>query len=161
MLKLDDPDYNINLQRINFSETIRNTVLEYYNELEGNGIEVVMEIPEEDIYLKLDSNLIKRVLNNLMENQVKYNKGNFLKVDLKEKEDKVVFKITDDGKLIDSITKENLFNPFVRGDESRSSSGGLDLGLSISKKIVEKHGGEIYYSDENELNNFIIEFKMD
>ena len=159
MLKLDNPDYNINLQRINFSEIIRNTVLEYYNELEKDGVEVIMEIPEDDIYLELDSNLIKRVLNNLLENQIKYNKGDFVRVILREEKDKIIFKVIDNGNLIDSNTKENLFNPFVRGDEARSSSGGLGLGLSISKKIVEKHGGEIYYSDEGNLNNFIIELR--
>ena len=159
MLKLDNPDYNINLQRVNFSEIIRNTVLEYYNELEKNGVEVIMEIPEKDIYLELDLNLIKRVLNNLMENQIKYNKGDFVRVILKEEKDKIIFKVIDNGNLIDNDTKENLFNPFVRGDEARLSSGGLGLGLSISKKIVEKHGGEIYYSDEGNLNNFIIELR--
>ena len=98
-------------------------------------------------------------MNNLVENQVKYNSGKMVKFLLYKESSKVYFKIIDDGDIIDKDLQKNLFNPFIRGDEARVSSGGLGLGLAISKKILDKHNGEIYYTDENNHNNFIIELK--
>lgn len=156
MLKLENSDYIVKKDRFNFTETIRQCISEYYCELESKGLEIRVIIPEKDIFVEGDSNLIKRVINNLIENQIKYNEGSFVEFSI-FKDKKTIFKVSDNGKLIENNIQNNLFNPFIRGDEARSSTGGLGLGLSIAKTIVNKHNGEIYYSNKDGLNNFIIE----
>lgn len=160
MLKLDNKDYKLYIEKVNFSEVVRQIVSEYYNELESKKIDVDVNLPKDDIFINIDLNLIKRVLNNLMENQLKYNSGTFTRISLEEKNNKIIFKISDNGQLIDENTKKDLFNPFVRGDKARTTSGGLGLGLSISKTIINKHKGEIYYSNKDNLNNFVIELDI-
>lgn len=49
--------------------------------------------------------------------------------------------VADSGDSIPQELAEHLFDPFVMGDESRSSRGGSGLGLSIARKVVEMHGG--------------------
>ncbi|QQK06976.1 HAMP domain-containing sensor histidine kinase [Miniphocaeibacter halophilus] len=160
MLKLDNKDYKLYMEKANFSEVVRQTVSEYYNELENKKIDVEVNLPKDDIYINIDLNLIKRVLNNLMENQLKYNSGTFTRISLEEENNKLILEISDNGKLIDKNTRKTLFNPFVRGDKARSTSGGLGLGLSISKTIINKHKGEIYYSNKGNLNNFVVELNI-
>lgn len=160
MLKLDNKDYKLYIEKVNFSEVVRQIVSEYYNELEDKKIDVEVNLPKDDIFINIDLNLIKRVLNNLMENQLKYNSGTFTRINLEEENNKLILEISDNGKLIDENTKSSLFNPFVRGDKARSTSGGLGLGLSISKTIISKHKGEIYYTNKDNLNNFVIELNI-
>ncbi|WP_100065550.1 HAMP domain-containing sensor histidine kinase [Miniphocaeibacter massiliensis] len=159
LLKLDSHEYKINLEYVNFSEIVRKVISEYYTDLENKGLETNLDIQEKDIYLNIEPNLIKRVLNNLIENQIKYNNGKMFEISLYKENSNVYFKIRDDGDIIDIDLQKNLFYPFTRGDKARVSSGGLGLGLSISKKIIDKHNGEIYYTDENNFNNFIIVLK--
>lgn len=64
--------------------------------------------------------------------------------------------IWDDGTSIQSKSGESIFDPFVRGDRARSSSGGTGLGLSIVKAIIEKHHGTVKYSYSEMKNQFII-----
>ena len=55
----------------------------------------------------------------------------------------LVIKVMDSGERIDPELAQQLFDPFVMGDESRNSRGGSGLGLSVSKKVIEMHGGSL------------------
>ena len=88
---------------------------------------------------------------NIISNACKYsgakNKGH-VNIRLKEMETYVQVEIEDDGIGISAKDLPNIFNRLYRADASRSSSGGSGLGLSISKKIIEDHGGHIWASSK-------------
>lgn len=89
---------------------------------------------------------IKRALNNLIKNGVKY--GVRVNVYIEEIEDTIAIHIVDEGIGIPEEDKERLFEPFERSEQSRNrSSGGLGLGMAIARSVIRSHGGEI------ELNN--------
>jgi signal transduction histidine kinase len=85
---------------------------------------------------------LKRCLNNLIENAVKYGKNATIIV--QDEEAQLVLKVEDEGPGIPAEEQENVFAPFYRTESSRNrDSGGTGLGLSIARSIAQDHGGNI------------------
>jgi signal transduction histidine kinase len=100
-----------------------------------------------EIPLDIDANGTRTVLSNLLENAVKYSlpDSRAVEVSIAQDDTSVVVRISDDGVGIPEGDLERLFDPFFRVDPSRSKkTGGYGLGLSICKRIIEAHGGEIH-----------------
>lgn len=144
LVKLDNPKSKINLSKLDITEELRITVLEFYEEIEKEGLELIIDIPEGPIFLDLDMKLIRRGISNILENSLKYNKtATYIKVELFKTKNSVEIIIGDNGVGIPQDIKEIVFDEFVRGDKSRGTNGGTGLGLAIAKKGIEKHNGEI------------------
>lgn len=144
LVKLDNPKSKINLSKVDITEELRITVLEFYEEIEKEGLELIIDIPEGPIFLDLDMKLIRRGISNILENSLKYNKdATYIKVELFKRANYVEIIIGDNGVGIPEEIKETAFDEFVRGDKSRGTNGGTGLGLAIAKKGIEKHNGEI------------------
>tara|TARA_B100001057_G_scaffold83781_1_gene79613 strand:- start:282 stop:1601 length:1320 start_codon:yes stop_codon:yes gene_type:complete len=106
-----------------------------------NTKNIVREIPSR-IYFNGRKNLIKRCINNLIENSIKY--GSELKIELLKKNSNLVIKLEDDGPGIPENEYENVFKPFYKIDKGRAESkSSVGLGLSIASDIVRSHGGNI------------------
>ena len=85
------------------------------------------------------------LLFNLVENAIRYNKeGGAVRVSAEERADTVEILVQDTGSGIPEADRETVFQPFFRVDKSRSRAyGGVGLGLTLVRKIVELHGGTI------------------
>jgi two-component system sensor histidine kinase CpxA len=94
-----------------------------------------------------DALLLKRALGNVIRNAIHYTApetGVEIDMRLEEKEDHVVIAIRDHGHGVAEGDLEKIFLPYYRTDEARERShGGVGLGLSITKRIIESHGGKI------------------
>ncbi|MDP4181700.1 MAG: ATP-binding protein, partial [Bacillota bacterium] len=87
---------------------------------------------------------IKQAVVNIIDNAIKYSQKGKITVKLYEKQDNVLLEIADNGRGIPEELKDKIFEPFYRVDKARSREiGGNGLGLSITKEIIDKHGGEI------------------
>jgi len=87
-------------------------------------------------------NLIKRCLNNLIDNAIKY--GDKVKVELSKSTNNLFIKIEDNGPGIPKSEYENVFKPFYKIDKGRAETkSSVGLGLSISSDIIRSHGGNI------------------
>ncbi len=105
---------------------------------------IAKEIPSR-VYFNGRKNLIKRCLNNLIENSIKY--GNKLNIGLSKNKTNLVIKVEDDGPGIPESEHENVFKPFYKIDKGRAESkSSVGLGLSIASDIVRSHGGNIKLS---------------
>lgn len=96
--------------------------------------------------LDIDAEKVRMVLRNLLENAVKYSLPDSRAVEVSAAHNggDVVIRVSDDGPGIPECGMPRLFEPFFRVDRSRSKkTGGYGLGLSLSKRIVEAHGGTI------------------
>ena len=94
------------------------------------------------IYLNGRKNLIKRCINNLIDNSIKY--GNKVKIKLSRKNTNIFIKIEDDGPGIPEEEHENVFKPFYKINKGRADSkSSVGLGLSIASDIIRSHGGNI------------------
>lgn len=146
--KLDGLDYGIKLQEQDVGRLIKEVIALHYNEFEEKNIEINIEIPGKSIKRNLDNVEFSRAISNLLINAYRHNKsGNKVVIRLEEDEG-IRILVADNGENIDDEMKEAIFNPFMCGDESRSSKGGSGLGLAITKKIVEKHGGRIFIDSD-------------
>jgi signal transduction histidine kinase len=158
-VKLESTDYEPIMIKSDFCEFIREIITEFYNEMEEKKYELDIRIPEKEIIIGFDKKIMNRAISNLLCNAIKYNpEGTQLRIEIKETLSAVVLEIGDNGLGIPNHIKDIIFDPFVRGDETRKSDGGTGLGLAISKKIVEKHNGklELYTNNNDEMTTFAI-----
>ena len=122
-------------------------MIEIINKYENKNIS--KDIPSR-VYLNGRKNLIKRCLNNLIENSIKY--GNKLNIELSKKKTSLIIKVEDDGPGIPENEYENVFKPFYKIDKGRADSkSSVGLGLSIASDIIRSHGGNIKL-DKSSLN---------
>lgn len=155
MLKMDNPNYHLQLESMDLCEYLRKLCAEYYDEISAKGLEFEVDIPEEKVERKLDAGLFARVVENLLSNAGKYNKtGKLVGVRLMQKNEDIIFEVRDDGEAINEDFVNQMFRAFTRGDSARKTDGGTGLGLAISRIIVEKHGGTIHYLREKDENVF-------
>jgi signal transduction histidine kinase len=92
-----------------------------------------------------EGHLLTRVVRNLLENAIKYSPMRHpIEVSIETSPTCVGLSVRDRGSGIDAADLPHVFMPFYRADKSRrSSTGGAGLGLALTKRIVERHGGEI------------------
>ncbi len=112
---------------------------------EAKRIRIDVDLDRENAVLRGDPNRLQQVLWNLLSNAVKFTpKNGMVRVTLRRVESDIVLSVTDDGTGIDPAFLPHVFEAFRQSDASRSRShGGLGIGLSIVRQIVELHGGSI------------------
>ncbi len=122
-------------QKFNLSELIQSIIEKYDNK------NIVSEVPA-NISINGRKNLIKRCVNNLVDNAIKY--GDKVKVELSRSTNNLFIKIDDDGPGVPEKEYENVFKPFYKIDKGRADSkSSVGLGLSIASDIIRSHGGNI------------------
>ena len=116
---------------------------------------------DEELFLTGSDILIYRMLYNLVENAIKYNRENgSVTVSAIREKNEVVLTVSDTGNGIDEAFREQIFEPFFRVDKSRSRElGGVGLGLAMVREVVRVHDGTIeVYTNKHSGTTF--EVKM-
>lgn len=158
--KLEHPDFNLIFEKVDLSEYLRAYIALKYEDIVESGFNIEVDIPEEEMEIKIDKVQLQRVFDNILGNSIKHNeKGTNIYVSLKEKNDIYEIIIADDGKGISKDIANNIFEAFTVGDESRNSKQGSGLGLAIAKTIVDLHEGTIELEPEP-LKKFSTQFKI-
>lgn len=128
-------------------------------ELESKGVEFeYSNYVENEQKIIADPEQLKRVVNNIVSNSLKYNGKNYGKISLRVKDvgDFIQVELEDNGKGIAAKDLPNIFDRFYRTDASRNSSkGGSGIGLSIVKKIIEDHGGKIWATSKEGIGTIM------
>ena len=119
----------------NLSELTEEIIKKYNNK------DISKIIPPK-VYFNGRKNLIKRCINNLIDNSIKY--GNKVNIEISKKSTNIFIKVEDDGPGIPEQEYENVFKPFYKIDKGRADSkSSVGLGLSIASDIIRSHGGNI------------------
>ena len=143
-VKIDSEGFTLHKEIIDLSELARQAGALLYQDIEDAGMELVAEIPEEEIRIEADKIQLSRVINNLISNAIKHNPaGTKIGLFLMGDEGRWSLYVADSGDEIDKKLADDLFEPFAIGDESRTSKGGSGLGLSIAHKIARLHGFDL------------------
>jgi len=119
----------------NLSDLIEEIIEKYNNEN-------ISKILPTRIYFIGRKNLIKRCINNLIDNALKY--GKKVNIELSKKTTNIFIKIEDDGPGIPDNEYDNVFKPFYKIDKGRAETkSSVGLGLSIASDIIRSHGGSV------------------
>ena len=122
-------------EKFNLSELINKIIGEYNNE----NISVKLS---SEVHIIGRKNLIKRCVNNLIDNAVKY--ADKVNVELNKSANNIFIKIQDNGPGIPESEYDNVFKPFYKIDKGRAEAkSSVGLGLSIASDIIRSHGGNI------------------
>lgn len=158
--KLDNADIKLNKSMINLSGLIMQMTDEFYPSFKDCNITPIADLPEENIYVQGDGQLLARVFDNLISNALKYGYHNTdLKIEVSGDEKYATVKVINHGDTIASEDIPLLFNKFYRTDSSRNSkTGGTGLGLAITKNIVDLHHGDISVTSDDQITTFIVKF---
>ena len=150
--KIDNNRILYNFQRINVSDYFGDCVDEVGLDLESKNIKLNFDnlIPDDTMVIA-DPEQMKRVINNIIGNSIKYmdkdltKEQGMIEIRLLDDIDSIRIEIEDNGRGIAARDLGRIFERFYRTDASRNSSrGGSGIGLSIVKKIIEDHGGYIW-----------------
>lgn len=158
--KLDNADIKLNKSMINLSGLIMQMTDEFYPSFKDCNITPIVDLPEENIYVQGDGQLLARVFDNLISNALKYGYHNTdLKIEVSGDKKYATVKVINHGDTIASEDIPLLFNKFYRTDSSRNSkTGGTGLGLAITKNIVDLHHGDISVTSDDQITTFIVKF---
>jgi len=160
LAKLNSPNTEFFLNDINLSEEINNsieknkTILEFYN------INIVKNI-NENINLNVDKLRLSELFDNVITNAVKYSpKDGSITFNAEDEGKFVKISIKDSGIGLSQQQKEHIFDEFYKVDKSRHDFESSGLGLTICKRIVEKHGGKIWAESLGKLKGTTIYFTL-
>lgn len=158
--KIDCADYVLELKKCDLAEYLRQIVIDKIDYFENHDVRLEIDITEKCTYLEIDEKMFKRAIENLLNNIIQHNpKGINALICLNDNK-RII--IADTGPKIPDNIVNDIFEPFVSGNTSRdASSHNCGLGLSISKKIIEKHGGKLSLIQDYEdySKAFIIDFE--
>lgn len=150
--KIDTNRIPYTFSKINISDYFDDCIEDISLELESENVELnYQNYMEQEVAVIADAEQIKRVINNIISNSLKYMNKEHKKLSfrLRDVGDFVQFEIEDNGRGISTKDLTNIFDRFYRTDASRNSSkGGSGIGLSIVKKILEDHGGKVWATSQ-------------
>lgn len=146
--KIDTNKIPYEFNKINVNSYFGDCVEEVELDMDSRNIELgYFNYVSDDVVVIADAEQMKRVINNIISNSVKYMdkpKG-IINIRIKDVGDFIQIEIEDNGRGIAAKDLPCIFDRFYRTDSSRNSSqGGSGIGLSIVRKIVEDHGGRIW-----------------
>ena len=153
---------NIELENINLNlaELIYQGLGEYEDRFQQAELELIKNISNENVVIYADGRRVFRIIDNLLNNAVKYAKaGTRVYVDLAENDGRVVFSIKNLSNDMLNISADELMERFVRGDRSRNTEGS-GLGLSIAKNLTELQGGTFDINIDGDLFKVEVAFPV-
>ncbi|ENJ9653581.1 HAMP domain-containing histidine kinase [Clostridium botulinum] len=148
---IESPDYYIELEKININNILCEVIASFYNSFLDKNIAPKIDLPKDNIMVIGNEGAIKRVLQNLIVNIIKHSKEDVY-IGLKKENNKAVLTTIN---RCDDIKEEDIdliFNRFYKKDDARTNKNESNgLGLSISKRLMEKMNGEIYAEVHKDL----------
>ena len=136
------------------------TVGEFEEKLSLVGLELIVQKPEDPLYILADGRHLWRVVDNLMNNICKYAQpSSRVYVNLEKEDEEVVMTFRNISKYQLNINGSELTERFVRGDSSRNTEG-HGLGLSIAKSLMDLIGGDMRIVVDGDLFKVILRFEL-
>ncbi len=154
LTKLENQTILSNVARYNLSEQIRNCVLLLENKWMKKNLEI--DIDFDEFYIEANSEILKEVWINLLDNAVKYSdEGGMITVGVRKEGQNLRVDISNTGFVIPPEKIETIYNKFYQADESHSAMG-TGVGLAIVKKAVSLHNGEVSVTSADGKTSFSV-----
>jgi PAS domain S-box-containing protein len=144
--KIEAGESQPKLAAVSARDLITTAVKELRPQVEAKGLGLSVEAPVDLPWVLADRLQIERVINNLVINALRHTKQGEIKISAADRENNVGVSVSDTGSGIPAEYLPHIFDKFVQVPDS--PTGGAGLGLTISKSIVEAHGGQISVQSE-------------
>ena len=143
--ELSSPNIQFDVKDTDLLDVVDNVIEDNHYVFEEKNIKIKNMINEK-IIIKADKLRLGEIFNNLISNAIKYSDddGGTITIDAHRYKDSVTISVRDTGIGIIKEQLKYVFDDFYKVDNSRHSLGSCGLGLSICRRIVEKHGGKIW-----------------
>lgn len=139
--RLTSEDYVLEMEQIDIARLLRETVIDYYQELSVKNLQIDLDIPEHPILVEANSNAMERVFLNLLQNACRYAESE-LKIGIEQSKDEVTISFENNVTDFSEDDLNSIFERFYMRDNARSE-GASGLGLTIAKHLVEKMKGTL------------------
>ena len=158
---IDSKKYEINCKRMDLGSAIENAVNLMKMDAKSKNLYLKTDI-ENDVYINGDEKRIREIIINLLSNAIKFTKQGGIVVSVHKEKNAAIISVKDTGKGIKEEDLSKIFDRFFRGDKSRpKTKGGLGVGLTIVKELVEAMNGKITVKSKvGEGSEFIVTFPL-
>lgn len=146
----DDISITYSFKKVDILQLIEQTLFDFYGETNKKGIELIFLKPEGHIpLLNCDEEMIRVVVQNLVENSIKYsNQNGKVFISLKQLDNNIQISVYDMGIGINEPDRQSIFQKFFRAPNAiEKDMIGSGLGLFTTKNIIEKHNGKIWFEN--------------
>ncbi len=150
---------NLNKESFNLNDLIKKNVRTYKVSAKKNDINIDTQLLGNEI-IYADKDAIEQIISNLLSNAVKYSyQGTSIKIKTETIKNNYVIIISNKGPKISQQDKKLIFERFYRAEKSRNrQNGGLGIGLTIIRNLVEAHSGKVEVFSKNNINTFKVYF---
>jgi len=149
--KLQQADYQLELETININEALTQNIFMFYEDFKRHNIEPEINFAKENVMIQANPNALERVLQNILRNVILHGAGD-LKISLsiiekereaEETESKLSLSFSNQMRSDNTLRTEQVFDKFYKGDSSRQNSS-TGLGLAIAQNLIKKMDGELH-----------------
>ena len=160
--KVEAGKMELKLSQVNIKDLIGNSLVMIKEKAHNHGVGLDLKIPEEmsDLEIQADERKLKQIMFNLLSNAIKFTPdGGVITVQADQKSEELIVSVEDTGAGISPENQEKIFDEFyqIKGD-MKDKTPGTGLGLPLTKRFVEMHGGRIWVESEGEGKGSIFSF---
>ncbi len=153
--------FKLNKAPTDMNEIIKGVVTELQQQAKTKDLELKVNLPTKAPILNVDSDKIREVVLNLVDNSIKYTAKGFVEINSRVKGDRYEFWTRDSGMGIRTDEVNTLFKKFVRGTGvAQVNTGGSGLGLYIAQRVIKEHGGHIWAESDGLDKGSIFKFTL-
>lgn len=148
--KIESGKLDFNMQEMDIVKLLVTMVDEYQVLAQNKKLTLSFESDKSSLTIKADAEKLRQVIQNLIDNAIKYTDSGWVKVAFKDEYEKnaVLISVMDSGRGMSAELLQKLFGRFVRDEQTKREIRGTGLGLYIAKEIVKAHNGEIWAESE-------------
>ena len=141
--KVEEGKMEYSFEKVDLVELIAGTVESIMPLAQAKNLTLTSALPPAPLMVNIDREKFKQVIQNLIDNAIKYTPNGFVKVTLTTEGGKALIAVSDSGYGIPAALLPFLFEEFIRDERIKKEIRGTGLGLYIARKIAEAHGGTL------------------
>lgn len=155
---IEQADYPLKLEMVRLNAVIVEALFGFYEEFNKKNIDPEIHIPDIDIMMMVDPSAVKRVIENLVVNAIRYSTGHVI-IKLEKLDETAQLRISNTVDNLSENDVNQMFDRFYKADQTRSGDG-TGLGLPIAKSLMGKMNGSIHAEFDGKQLTMICEWKI-
>ena len=159
-VRLEEHGYVLDLKNVDIVERTGFLCYNFSETARSRNIRICYDHKVDSLVTALDTIAFRKVINNLMDNGIKY-ADTYVKVNLSADDGYVVVSFQNDGTSIPASRRESIFKPFVQFSSDQSPyAQSFGIGLTYAKNLAELHGGSLVLSDRTDCTEFVLKLPI-